>query len=262
MKNSASVANGLDALNSNNDSNTVQRTTNGNNINSTTSNRKGHRHDGDEKTSSGSLSLNDLETVSNIPSKDLNNKNNSRHNHNNHHGSNHDNYESSGFVRVIKSSSSNANNSSSSSGYYKSSSSNGDTGFSINGNNLSANTTNCNSKHRSSSYKHSKQPKPPPVESDYELDISDSEESTASSSRLDNSPKSNRNHQNNSSNSLVENLQGKLKDEQIARCVFFFTIRYIFLSIYPFHSSLTTSNVYLAYVFFLEPVSQKSFSCH
>lgn len=208
MKKSTSVANSLDSLISNNDSSTVQRT--GNNINS---NKKGHKHDGDEKVSSGSLSLNDLETVSNIPSKDLNNKNNSRHhnNHHHHHNNHHDNYESSGFVRVIKSSS-NSNNSSSSS-YYKSSSSNGDAGLGINTNNL---LTNSNKQQRSSSYKHSKQPKAPPVESDYELDISDSEESTASSSRLDNSPKSNR-QQSNSTNSLVENLQCKLKDEQIAR---------------------------------------------
>ena len=209
MKKSSSVTNSLDTLITNNDCHTAQRTTNGNNINNTTSNKKGHKHDGDEKASSGSLSLNDLETVSNIPSKDLNNKN--RHYHNNHH-SNRDNYEPSGFVRVIKSS----NNSSAN---YKSS--NGDAGIGINSNNLSANTTS-SSKQRSSSYKHSKQPKAPPVESDYELDISDSEESTASSSRLDNSPKSNRQQQNNSSNSLVENLQCKLKDEQIARCVFFF----------------------------------------
>ena len=199
MSKSASIASGLDALLSNSDARS------GNNINS--SNKKGQKlNDGEEKATS-SLSLNDLETVSNIPSKDLNNKNN-RH-HNNHH--HHDNYESSGFVRVIKSSSS-SNNATSS--YYKA---NGDVSIgSINGNNLST-TTSSNNKQRSSS-KHSKHPKAPPVESDYELDISDSEESTASSSRLDNSPKSNRNTTS-SNSSIIDNLQCKLKDEQIARLV-------------------------------------------
>ena len=64
--------------------------------------------------------------------------------------------------------------------------------------------------------KHNNSKPKAPVESDYELDISDSEEST-SSSRLshDNSPKTNR-------NATIDNLQNKLKEEQIYRCVFVF----------------------------------------
>jgi len=139
--------------------------------------RKGHKGGTDaEEKSNSSLSLNDLETVSNIPSKDIS-SNSKKSNAN-------ETFESS-FVRVTKLSSNNY-----------SSKSNGDVS--------NTNTSRQRTKHNNSKQK-------APVESDYELDISDSEEST-SSSRLshDNSPKTNR-------NATIDNLQNKLKEEQIYR---------------------------------------------
>ncbi|XP_066930416.1 macoilin-like [Clytia hemisphaerica] len=137
-----------------------------------TRNKKNQKSNENDEKSSSSLSLHDLETISSIPSKD---SNISSKRHLNHH----DNYES-GFVRVTKLSS-----------------------------NLKSNGDVSGNKQQRSS-KHNKQPKAP-AESDYELDISDSEEST-SSSRLshDNSPKSHR-------SATIDNLQNKLKEEQVSR---------------------------------------------
>ena len=136
-----------------------------------TRNKKNQKSNENDEKSSSSLSLHDLETISSIPSKDSNVSK--------RHLNQHDNYES-GFVRLTKLSSN-----------FKS---NGD----VTG----------NKQQRSS--KHNKQPKAP-AESDYELDISDSEEST-SSSRLshDNSPKTHR-------SATIDNLQNKLKEEQVSR---------------------------------------------
>lgn len=124
----------------------------------------------EEKQGNSSLSLNDLETISSIPVKDVSSRKN---------GSTvFDGIE--GLVKVAKGSNSFNN-------------------VKVNGDLNSSTVT-----------KRSKNKQKPP-ESDYELDISDSEDSL-SSSRIsqDSSPKSNRTSKN-------DNFQAKLKDEQSQR---------------------------------------------